>query len=492
MTRQRLPSGVPGLDPILNGGFYQSGVYILQGKPGAGKTILANQICFAHAARGGKAAYMTLLTESIARMFENLATMTFFDQDLTPDRIYYVSAFDVLENSGLQGLMQLLRGEIRSRSPSLLVLDGLVSASEKARNGTEFRKFIHELQGYASLFRCTIFLLGTTEAEDTVQIEHTMVEGVIDLADTLVQTESQRHLQVRKFRGGNYLSGRHAFTITETGAEVFPRLESIIDAAPIDIDRRPSLSTGIVGLDRLSDPRGLRSSSATLVVGPGGSGKTALGAHFLSGSSPEEPGLLFAFNEPTADVLANGDARSLGLSKLAARDALYTYWRPNLENIIDELGHRLIRMVNAHGVRRVFIDDLNALAGAAANPQRLDRFVAALTLELRRLGATSVFSVDSNGPDGRLPATVSSLPALFDNMIVLRRIETGEAVSRHLSIIKMRGCEIDGSLHRYVFGASGMVVGNAGSRGPGNGGGSSRRGANPVVATGNPSGSKPT
>ena len=55
MTRQRLPSGVPGLDTVLNGGFYQSGVYILQGKPGAGKTILANQICFAHAARGGKA-----------------------------------------------------------------------------------------------------------------------------------------------------------------------------------------------------------------------------------------------------------------------------------------------------------------------------------------------------------------------------------------------------------------------------------------------------
>lgn len=324
-----------------------------------------------------------------------------------------------------------------------------------------------------------------------MQVEHTMVEGVIDLADTVVQTESQRHLRVRKFRGGGFLAGHHAFTITEAGAEVFPRLESIVEASGIDTDQRPSLSTGIDGLDGLSDPRGLRSSSATLVVGPGGSGKTAFGAHFLGGSTPEEPGLLFAFNEPTADVLANADARSLGLSELVARGALHTCWRPNLENIIDELGHRLIRMVKAHGVRRVFIDDLNALAGAAVHPQRLDRFVAALTLDLRRLRVTSVFSVDSNGPDGRLPGTVASLPALFDNMIELRRIETGEAVSRHLSIIKMRGCEIDGSLHRYAFGASGMVVGNAGIRGSGKGGGSSRRGSDPGAPTGDPSGSKP-
>jgi hypothetical protein len=47
-------------------------------------------------------------------------------------RIYYVSAFDTLESSGLQGLIQLRRGEIRSRSPTLPVLDGLLSASEKA------------------------------------------------------------------------------------------------------------------------------------------------------------------------------------------------------------------------------------------------------------------------------------------------------------------------------------------------------------------------
>ena len=459
MTRLRLPSGVPGLDTILNGGFYQSGVYIIQGQPGAGKTILANQLCFAHAARGGKAAYVTLLTESIPRMFENLSTMTFFDEDRSPEQIYYVSAFNVLESQGLQGLIHLLRGEIRKRNPSVLILDGMVSAAEKAKDGMEFRKFIHELQGYASLFPCTIFLLGTTSTESSVQVEHTMVEGLIDLVDTTPDTESQRFLQVTKFRGGSFIGGRHAFTISSAGAEIFPRLESLISAPPVQIDDREPLSTGVAGVDRMSGIGGLRSSSSTLVMGHGGAGKTALGAHFLGGCSREEPGLLFGFNEPPEEVLRNAGDHGVGLAKLVAGGVLHAHWRPNVENILDELGHHLLRMVEKHGVRRVFIDGLNGFVASTVYPQRTDRFITALTLELRRLGATSIFTIESTNQAGHLPPTVARLPALFDNLIQLRALEVGSRVTRLLSVTKMRGCNFDDSLHEYRFGPSGLIVG---------------------------------
>ena len=61
VTPQRRPTGLAGLDRILEGGLLVSGVYIVQGPPGAGKTILANQMCFHHAANGGRAMYVTLL-----------------------------------------------------------------------------------------------------------------------------------------------------------------------------------------------------------------------------------------------------------------------------------------------------------------------------------------------------------------------------------------------------------------------------------------------
>lgn len=40
----RVDTGVPGLDTILNGGLFRGGVYIVEGAPGSGKTILGNQI----------------------------------------------------------------------------------------------------------------------------------------------------------------------------------------------------------------------------------------------------------------------------------------------------------------------------------------------------------------------------------------------------------------------------------------------------------------
>lgn len=50
----RLSSGIPGLDTILQGGFPRAGISIIQGVPGAGKTILGNQLCYHHVAHGGR------------------------------------------------------------------------------------------------------------------------------------------------------------------------------------------------------------------------------------------------------------------------------------------------------------------------------------------------------------------------------------------------------------------------------------------------------
>ena len=40
---ERVQSLVPGLDTVLRGGFLRGGLYMIQGLPGTGKTILANQ-----------------------------------------------------------------------------------------------------------------------------------------------------------------------------------------------------------------------------------------------------------------------------------------------------------------------------------------------------------------------------------------------------------------------------------------------------------------
>src|SRR5215213_6655395 len=90
---ERRPTGIPGLDRILEGGLLVSGVYIVQGPPGAGKTILANQACFYHASTGAHAVYVTLLAESHSRLFAHLGPMAFFDPGAIPDHLYYIGGY---------------------------------------------------------------------------------------------------------------------------------------------------------------------------------------------------------------------------------------------------------------------------------------------------------------------------------------------------------------------------------------------------------------
>src|ERR1700709_252101 len=99
----RFSTGIPGLDTILGGGVFEGGIYIIQGAPGAGKTILGNQICFAHAAGDRNALYITLLAESHARMIGHMRRLGFFDEAAIPDRMSYVGAFKTLEDGGLAG-----------------------------------------------------------------------------------------------------------------------------------------------------------------------------------------------------------------------------------------------------------------------------------------------------------------------------------------------------------------------------------------------------
>src|SRR4051812_7336990 len=133
---ERIPSGVPGLDAVLKGGFPRGGIHLLQGQPGAGKTVLGNQICYHHAQAGGRALYVTLLAESHARMLLHLGTLSFFDASRLPDQIAYVSGLGTLEGEGLPGLLTLLRREIAARKASIMILDGLVAAEDRATSDT--------------------------------------------------------------------------------------------------------------------------------------------------------------------------------------------------------------------------------------------------------------------------------------------------------------------------------------------------------------------
>jgi KaiC/GvpD/RAD55 family RecA-like ATPase len=232
----RVPSHVPGLDAILCGGFLQGGLYMFQGLPGTGKTLLANQILYSHAAAGGRGLFVTVLGESHGRMLLHLETMRFFDRSVIPDKVAYISAYQALDDEGLKGLSNLIRREVLARKTTLLVLDGVSAVESRAENGFEMKRFAYEMQTLASATGCTMFLLTTTEAMSAP--ERTMVDGLIELRQQRQGSRNERRLLVQKIRGTGFLEGEHAFHITGDGLTVFPRIEALFTSPSRDVRRR--------------------------------------------------------------------------------------------------------------------------------------------------------------------------------------------------------------------------------------------------------------
>jgi circadian clock protein KaiC len=459
---KRVLTHVPGLDAILCGGFLSGGVYLIQGFAGSGKTVLASQIIYSHAAHGSRALFVTVLGENHGRMMAHLRPMRFFDQSLVPDRVSYISAYQALDENkdGLRDLTALLAREVQAHGSVLLVLDGLSAVEAKAGSAFEIKRFAHELQALALATDCTMLLL-TTPSGPQSTAEHTLVDGVIELQHRIYTPRSERRLLVHKTRGSRYLEGEHAFRISEDGITVFPRIEARF-SNPTGSDGAPwmRVPSGIASLDELLHG-GLPLASMAAVVGPAGAGKTTLGLQFLAVSSAAEPGLLFGCYESPARLRLKAEAMGLGFAAAEQRGEIELLWYPVGEHILDELAHRLLDAVQRRGVKRLFIDGISGFQECALEPERMVRFWSTLAGQLRELGVTTVHTMELPelmGTEIRTPTGgVSSMAEVF---ILLRYVELQSRLFRLISVFKVRDGSFDPTIRGFTITNAGIVVGN--------------------------------
>ncbi len=455
---KRLKSGIAGLDTLLKGGFVAGASYIIQGRPGSGKTILANQLGFNHVNNGGRVLFATLLAEPHDRLFHFLSTLSFFDKSQIGENIQFVSAFDTLENEGLEEVVKLLRREISRQKATVMILDGLLNARSRAESPIDTKKFISELQGHAAFAGCTVLFLTSSQLEDGSP-EHTMVDGVIEIGEEAIGPRTVRRIKLRKTRGSGALPGVHEFEITDDGLIVYPRFESFFNRpSRPDSDYLVRVSSGIESLDTFIGG-GLAGSSVTLVAGPAGAGKTSIGIEFIGDCTPEEPGLYFGFYESPQRLRLKAAALGHDFKAMEASGALHVMWNATTAGLIDRLGYELLETVEKHQIKRVFIDSLGGMARVAADRTRIQDFYSALMAELRSRGVTVVATWEIQSLLGsQIDAPAPDLSSIVDNLLLVRFEQNGSELQRQLSILKIRDSAYDPSLMEVVIGSPGISV----------------------------------
>lgn len=452
---ERVTTGIPGLDSVLGGGLFRNAIYIVSGRPGAGKTILSNQLSFNHVKNGGRVVYATLLAETHGRLLAQLRTLSFFDEKAVGKELIYLNALGAITDGGLDGLLELVRRMVRDHRATLLVLDGMVTAETLAKSDDEYKRFISELQTWVGVVGCTVLFVSSSGMGPKVSPEHTMVDGIIELASERFRMRNMRRLAVTKLRGSAFLEGEHSYLITADGVVVYPRLEALIapgSAAPSS----EVLPSGIEGLDALING-GIVRQSSTLLLGASGTGKTIMGLQFLAeGARRGQSCLHFGLYEPPGSIVAKADRLGLDFTGLVKSGKLFVNWFRPAEIAIDALVDLLLRLVRERGVERLFIDGFVGFHSTQP-PERISTVFSALTDALVERGVTTLISDETRELFVReIEVPTSNVSAIFHNIVFVRQVERDAELVRLLCVMKTRDANADRRLWRYEIADQGV------------------------------------
>lgn len=457
----RVKSGIPRLDYILKGGFFTGGTYTVMGPPGSGKTILGNQFCFNLAARDArKCVYLTLLVESFDKMLRHMESLAFFNREYVSDRIQYVSGYPALKKDGPDGLLALIRGTLDEHKPTVFVIDGMESLRQFARGEQEVKEFVHELQAYTSLIGCTTLLMSFKDPT-YAYTENAVVDGVIELSDRLIGPRAVRELSVNKFRGGDYLRGRHEVEITGHGLVIHPRTEIQFDKPPEQAtEERIRMGFGVKGLDGMLFG-GLPSGSTTALLGAPGAGKTMLGLSFLvEGARHGQAGAYFGFYEPPPRLIEKAHQIGIPLEQYVKSGHIELVWQPPLEHMLDSLAEQLLEKIRETKAprRRLFVDGIEGFRAASVYPDRMPRFLSAFCNQLRTLDVTGLITEELPLFRPGIDMPNPELANVVETVILMRYVELKSQLYRLVSVMKMRESQYDTSIREFRINNTGLEV----------------------------------
>ena len=467
----QLDTGVRGLNEALGGGLPEFSFNLLAGGPGAGKTTLVHQICFALATPERPALYITVLGEPPLKLLRYQQQFSFFNPEKINTSLRFMSVSqDVLEG-GLGKVLEQIVEAVEATHPKLVIVDSFRSVIRASRsNGDTERElsvdaFVQRLALHLTSWQATTFLVGEYQnAEKDDNPIFTVADGILWWNQSVERSSVIRKLQVVKMRGQAPVPGLQTFRITGDGVTVFPRLpipKEISHLKVFTISKpMPRLKSGVRGLDDMMDG-GIPIGSSILIAGPSGSGKTILSMQFLAaGILEQEPGLLAVFEKRPSDYLKTNPLGATLAPHIQDGLLHVLYLRP-LDLSLDETMEEVRRVVQAHGVKRVVIDSLSGLELALAPAYREDfrETLHRMVAMLNSMGITVLLTVEVVDSYIDLRFSPHGTAFLTDGIILQRYVELDGQLKRLISIVKLRGSRHSKELTLYEITDEGLVMG---------------------------------
>lgn len=460
-SRERMPTGIEGLDLILGGGVLRGHAVLVEGAPGTGKTTFGLQFIYQGILQHGEAGLVVTFEESPEQIYHDAANFGWNLPALEAEnRLRVVCTSPEVLRDQLRQADGLLDGWIRDLNVRRMFIDGLSQFEALAgRSDMEQRALTVGLLNAVKQRGLTLFL--TREAAEGEAEGSSFAAFVADAVIRVTNVPERwggrraRYVEVLKTRGQAHVSGRHAFHFGEQGIVVFPILP-LPEEESIPSDEL--VPTGVAGLDALLGG-GMPRPSTLLVSGETGTGKTILGLQFLQeGARRGEPGILFLYQETPAQVARTAASFGWNLERLQADGHLGIFYSPFTHLSLSEHFWAIRSVACRRKARRIVFDSLSAMLHEVSDRPALVRERTDYLVRLTRAaGAVALFIAEV--PAGSTQISSHGVEeSLMDAVVLLQAIHEGGRCRRGIEVHKVRGANHVMGKHRMRITPAGIRV----------------------------------
>jgi KaiC/GvpD/RAD55 family RecA-like ATPase len=228
-NKERIKTGVPGIDNIIDGGLVPNTLTLLTGTAGTGKTSISSQFIYTGAKKFDQPGVYVTFEEPIESIKSSSSNYGWdFDSLEKEGKVIFVK-YDPFH---IEDIYELIETNIKKINAKRVVIDSISALGLYVKETPEIRRMIFNIAFLLRRLKCTSILISeilpNQNALSRFGVEEFVTDGVIVLYYTQTGSQFSRALTVWKMRGSKHSSKLHPYKITDKGVEVYSKEEAIV------------------------------------------------------------------------------------------------------------------------------------------------------------------------------------------------------------------------------------------------------------------------
>ena len=224
---ERVPTGIPGFDKLVEGGFVRGSTYLIAGQAGSGKSIFCMHYILEGLRRGETCVYLSLEQ----KIEDLLQDMSGFEWGAEVRKYYEDGKFIVVsaDPTSIKDLQDISLAYISRVRASRFVLDSLTvaalgwktSSMDPGKVRSEVFSYMRTIEstGATALFICEV-PEGDAKKISMFGFEEFIVDGVVVLRYMTLGQAGNRTIEVRKMRRTRIDESIHTLEFSPKGIRV--------------------------------------------------------------------------------------------------------------------------------------------------------------------------------------------------------------------------------------------------------------------------------